>query len=250
MNPYKAVYGQKMDHMVMCTKHQARGCLTLPEILKVTDNPKFQEYAEDNYFLADEVDNNDVDNDADGYFSDGSLPRKQMDEVDDDFFFGHILEDLSDDNNLNPRPIGDEGIVDDVPYVVGVVRPDSDVDTAVVGGTRAALRPNDELDPHQVNAVLEGEELLNGEGVSDGKELLNASDFVLPGRSADDFLAIQPQVPTHSIPVTKFAAQSTDVAQKLHFEPPEEDNGNEDEENLQEVNGDESTTGSEVDWST
>jgi hypothetical protein len=113
MNPYEAVYGQKMDHMVMCTKDQARACWTLPEILKVTDDPEFQEYAEDNYFLADEEDNNDADDDADGYFSDGTLPHEQMDEVDDDFFFGHILEDLSDDNNLNARPIGDEGIVDD-----------------------------------------------------------------------------------------------------------------------------------------
>ena len=72
MNPYEAVYGQKMDHMVMCTKDQARACWTLPEILKVTADPEFQEYAEDNYFLADEEDNNDVDDDgdADGYFSD------------------------------------------------------------------------------------------------------------------------------------------------------------------------------------
>jgi hypothetical protein len=118
MNPYEAVYGQKMDHMVMCTKDQARACWTLPEILKVTDDPEFQEYAEDNYYLADEEDNNNDKDNANGYFSDGSLPRKQMDEVDDDFFFGHILEDLSDDNNLNAHPIGDEGIADDVPYVV------------------------------------------------------------------------------------------------------------------------------------
>ena len=57
----------------MCTKDQARACWTLPEILKVTADPEFQEYAEDNYFLADEEDNNDVDDDADedGYFSDG-----------------------------------------------------------------------------------------------------------------------------------------------------------------------------------
>jgi hypothetical protein len=145
MNPYEAVYGQKMDHMVMCTKDQARACWTLPEILKVTADPEFQEYAEDNYFLADEEDNNDVDDDgdADGYFSDGSLPREQMDEVDDDFFFGHILEDLSDAHkNLNARPIGDEGIVDDVPHVVGVLRPHLDENTAVVGGSCAAFRPD------------------------------------------------------------------------------------------------------------
>ena len=91
MNPYKAVYGRKIDHQVMCTKDQACACWTLPEILKVTDNPEFQEYAEDNYFLADEEDNNDSDDDTDGYFSDGPLPQDEMEEVDDELFFDHIL---------------------------------------------------------------------------------------------------------------------------------------------------------------
>ncbi len=84
MNPYEAVYGQKMDHMVICTKDQARSCWTLPQILKVTDDPEFQEYAEQNYFLANEEDNNDGNDDADGYFSDGPLPYTEMEEVDDE----------------------------------------------------------------------------------------------------------------------------------------------------------------------
>ena len=51
MNPYEAVYGQKMDHMVMCTKDEARACWTLPQILKVSNNPEFQAYAEQSYYL-------------------------------------------------------------------------------------------------------------------------------------------------------------------------------------------------------
>ena len=108
----------------------------------MTDDADFQEYAEEHYFLADEEDNIDVDDDGDGYFSDGSLPREEMDEVDDDFFFGHILEDLSDDNGQNARrTAGDEVIPDDFD------------DTAAVGG---------------------------GDDVSNGEELLNACDFAIP----------------------------------------------------------------------
>jgi hypothetical protein len=57
-----------MDHLVMCTKAKARACWTLPDILKVTDDPDFQAYADENYFLADEEDNNDG-LDDDGYFT-------------------------------------------------------------------------------------------------------------------------------------------------------------------------------------
>ena len=108
VNAYEAVYGQQMDHLVMCTKAEARACWTLPDILKVTDDPDFQAYADENYFLADEEDNNDG-LDDDGYFSDGSLPTEERDEVDDDFFFTNILEDISSDDDLNKNPIGAEG---------------------------------------------------------------------------------------------------------------------------------------------
>ena len=74
VNAYEAVYGQQMDHLVMCTKTEARACWTLPDILIVTDDPEFQAYAEDNYFLADKEDTNvGFDCYHDGYFSDGCL---------------------------------------------------------------------------------------------------------------------------------------------------------------------------------
>jgi hypothetical protein len=108
VNAYEAVYRQRMDHLVMCTKDEAHACWTLPEILKVTHDPEFQAYAEDNYFLADEEDNNDGLDDEHGYFSDGSLPTEEREEVDDNFIFTNILEDISDDD-LNKNPIGAEG---------------------------------------------------------------------------------------------------------------------------------------------
>jgi hypothetical protein len=67
VNAYEAVYGQQMDHLVMCTRDEARACWKLPEILKVTDDAEFKAYAEDNYFHADEGDNNDRIDDEDDY---------------------------------------------------------------------------------------------------------------------------------------------------------------------------------------
>jgi hypothetical protein len=61
-----------MDHMVMCTKDEARACWTLPQILKVSDDPEFKAHAEDNYLLADEEDSNDGD-DGDDDISGGDL---------------------------------------------------------------------------------------------------------------------------------------------------------------------------------
>ena len=36
VNAYEAVYGQQMDHLVMCTKDEARAYWTLPQILKAS----------------------------------------------------------------------------------------------------------------------------------------------------------------------------------------------------------------------
>jgi hypothetical protein len=184
MNPYKAVYGQKMDHMVMCTKDQARACWTLPQILKVTDDPEFQEYAEQNYFLADEEDNNNGNDDADGYFSDGPLPYTEMEEVDDEFFFDNILVDDSV-NNVNAHFIGAEGNAEDVRHEGGGVWLDSDVDNVVGGALLAAIGPLVlvPVAPYQANAV------------SDGEELHHVTKFVPPQLSGNDFLAVHPQQP-------------------------------------------------------
>ncbi len=37
------------------------------------------------------------------------LPLEERDEVDDDFFFANILEEISSDDDLNENLIGDEG---------------------------------------------------------------------------------------------------------------------------------------------
>ncbi len=66
----EAVYGQKMDHDFSCSKEEACRCLMVPEWLKITNDPKFIEYARENYIIDDDKI---CDDDAKGYFSDGSL---------------------------------------------------------------------------------------------------------------------------------------------------------------------------------
>jgi hypothetical protein len=41
ISAYEAVYGQKMDHDFSCLKEEARRCWTVPEWLKVTNDPEF-----------------------------------------------------------------------------------------------------------------------------------------------------------------------------------------------------------------
>ncbi len=124
VNAYEAVYGQQKNHLVMCTKDEACACWTLPESLKVTDAAKFKAYAEDNYFLADEEDKNDGLDDKDDYFSDGSIPTEEREEVDDNYFFTNILEDISN-VDLNQNPNGAKGNAN---LVGEVSRLDSDAD--------------------------------------------------------------------------------------------------------------------------
>jgi hypothetical protein len=69
--------GKKMDHEFSCSKEEARGCWTVPERLKVTNDPEFTEYVR-NYIIDDEEICHD---DADGYFSDGLLPVDKKEEV-------------------------------------------------------------------------------------------------------------------------------------------------------------------------
>jgi hypothetical protein len=132
------------------------------------DDAKFQAYAEENYFLADEEDNNDrLDNNNDGYFSDGTLPMEERDEVDDDCFFNNILEDLSE-NDLNKNPIGTEG---NAKSVGELVSSEYDGDDVV---------PGDPCPPDM--GLSDGEDFL-------AAKVLDISAFVLPVPNGEDFLA-------------------------------------------------------------
>ncbi len=93
VSAYEAVYGQKMDHDFSCLKEEARRCWMVPNHLKVTNDPHFSEYARENYIIDnDEICNDDEigGDDAEGYFSVGSLSSDKKEEVSDEYFFDHL----------------------------------------------------------------------------------------------------------------------------------------------------------------
>jgi hypothetical protein len=94
VSSFEAVYGQVLQHKFSCSNDEARQCWTVPQWLKVTNDPDFEAYGKDHFHVDDE----DVDDDADdsGYFSDGSLPSEEKEEVSDSDFF----------ENLNNKPPG------------------------------------------------------------------------------------------------------------------------------------------------
>jgi hypothetical protein len=108
VSAYEAVYGQKMDHDFSCSKEEARQCLTVPERLKVTNDPQFAKYACKNYIIDDDeiCDDDEIDeDDAEGYFSDGSLPSDEEEEVSDEYFFDHLQDDIAEDYPVEVKGI-------------------------------------------------------------------------------------------------------------------------------------------------
>jgi hypothetical protein len=67
VSTFEAVYGQKLNHEVSCTKEEARNCWTLPEMLRVPSNNNFKASAKENYYLGDE-EFIEGDGEDDGYF--------------------------------------------------------------------------------------------------------------------------------------------------------------------------------------
>ncbi len=89
-----------MDHDFSCLKEEARQCWTVPKRLKVTNDPQSAEYACEKYIIDDdEICNDDKigDDDAEGYFSDGSLPSDEKEEVSDEYFFDRLQDDIAED---------------------------------------------------------------------------------------------------------------------------------------------------------
>ncbi len=61
-------------------------------MLRVTSDDDFKAYAEENYNLEDE-EFSEGDGEDDGYFLDDTLLTNERDEVDDYFFFRHLLDE-------------------------------------------------------------------------------------------------------------------------------------------------------------
>ena len=105
ISSFKAVCGQVFDHELSCTKEEACQCWTVPQWLKVTNDPEFEAYMWENYYLDDEEPIEDIN---DGYLSNGSLPPNEKDEVLDDYFFEHLNDDSSTQDNWFEDQVAEE----------------------------------------------------------------------------------------------------------------------------------------------
>ncbi len=79
---------------------EACGCWTVPERIKVTNDPEFTKYACENYIINDDKI---CDDDAEGYFSDELLPFDKKEEVSDEYFFDHLQDDITEDNDVEGK---------------------------------------------------------------------------------------------------------------------------------------------------
>ncbi len=98
----------------------------------MTNDPQFAKYAHENYIIDnDEVCNDKEigDADAEGYFSDRSLPSDEKEEVSDEYFFDHLQDDIAEDYPVEVKGLptsnafdakGNDTNVDPVCNVIGL----------------------------------------------------------------------------------------------------------------------------------
>jgi transposase InsO family protein len=93
---FEAVFGQVYDHPFYCSKEEARRCWTVKDRMKVTNDPDFEVYVNENYIIED-VDvgeEDDIDEiDESGYFSEEELSQEENEEVTDEYFHLHLYDD-------------------------------------------------------------------------------------------------------------------------------------------------------------
>ncbi len=96
VSAYEAVFGQIYDHPFSCSKEEARRCWTVKDRMKVTNDPDFDVYVNENYIIED-VDvgeEDDIDDiDESGYFSEEELSEEENEEVTDAHFDLHLYDD-------------------------------------------------------------------------------------------------------------------------------------------------------------
>jgi hypothetical protein len=101
---FKAVFGQKLDHPLSCSKSEACPCWAVKDcMLGVSNKPDFDSYCKENYIIDDDdvynanevIDEDGVNEDNDGYFSEDEVPLDEMDEVDDAYFNEHIMDNTA-----------------------------------------------------------------------------------------------------------------------------------------------------------
>jgi hypothetical protein len=99
VSSYKAVYGQQFHHEFSCPKEEVHRYWSLPQLLKVTSNTEFSNFASANYYLDDNSAADDEDDD--GCFSHETFPKDEKDEVTDKDFLKHLV--TPDSTGVNDR---------------------------------------------------------------------------------------------------------------------------------------------------
>jgi hypothetical protein len=74
VSAYEAVYGQVLDYPLCCTKDEARRCWSVKDRMLVTIEPEFDVYIQENYELEDDINEVEVEDYDNGYFSEDDLP--------------------------------------------------------------------------------------------------------------------------------------------------------------------------------
>jgi hypothetical protein len=122
---FEAVYGQVLNHDMTCSKAEARQCWTLPQLLKVTNDAEFAEYAANNYNLDEDSPDAAEQDDTSGYFSDEELQDDEKEEVTDDDFFNLLNQNVLENDTTRKRPPEEEHLnleeINDFTDMVGLV---------------------------------------------------------------------------------------------------------------------------------
>jgi hypothetical protein len=108
VSSFEAVYGQVLNHDMSCSKAEARQCWTLPQLLKVTNDAEFAEYAANNYNLDEDSPDAAEQDDSSGYFSDEELQDDEKEEVMDDDFFNLLNQNILENDTVRKRPPEEE----------------------------------------------------------------------------------------------------------------------------------------------
>ena len=93
VSAFESVYGQLLDHPLPCSKAEARRCWTIQDRMMVTNEPEFDNYCKDTYVIDDDAGISEVADE--GYFSEDDLPVDEMDEVPDEWFHSHLMDDTA-----------------------------------------------------------------------------------------------------------------------------------------------------------
>ena len=103
MSAYETVFGQTLHHQYSCSREEAQRCWTVDDILLVTKDDRFHSNIVADYDLRvnDNTEESQDDDPDSGYFSDDDIPTSEDEEVSDDFFYAHLMDDIDEDMQLS-----------------------------------------------------------------------------------------------------------------------------------------------------